>query len=293
VEFDSEEEEEGNAPHVFLHVGDLAYAGGRGYVWEQFMTNLEEVATRVPYMVSLGNHEYDISTDSPQDPSGVHSGFRPSWGNYGDDSNGECGLPVFARFHMPDNGFGPLWYSLNAGPIHISMLSSEHNFTKGSPQFLWLKNDLSLVNRAATPFVVVTSHRPMYASQNTTGHLPTNYDVSLHIRDELEDLLHDFGVDLVLAGHYHSYERTCPVFRAKCDPTGPTHVIVGTGGIEIGQAGWGLGENSKEWSKFHYQEFAYLRITADQHSLLGELVNIDSKSVADSFTLGARVSSLK
>lgn len=41
-------------------------------------------------LVSVGNHEYDeVST--------AHPTWHPSWGNYGDDSGGECGVPVKKR----------------------------------------------------------------------------------------------------------------------------------------------------------------------------------------------------
>ena len=44
---------------MFLHVGDFAYDfdGDAGRVGDQFMRNIEQVAARVPYMVSHGNHE--------------------------------------------------------------------------------------------------------------------------------------------------------------------------------------------------------------------------------------------
>lgn len=52
----------------------------------------------------------------------------------------------------------------------------------------------------------------MYNSENYTN----DYNVELHIRAELEPLLSAYKVDLFLAGHYHSYERTCKVLEEKC-----------------------------------------------------------------------------
>jgi hypothetical protein len=37
------------------------------------------------------------------------TGFHPPWGNFGDDSSGECGVPLFNRFKMPDNGNSLFW----------------------------------------------------------------------------------------------------------------------------------------------------------------------------------------
>jgi hypothetical protein len=46
--------------------------------------------------------------------------------------------------------------------------------------------------------------------------------------------LHDARVELVLTGHDHSYQRFQPMKASGVpDPTGPTEVIVGTGGEEL------------------------------------------------------------
>ena len=39
---------------MVLHVGDVAYADGREYVWDSFMDAIEPAASRVPYMVAVG-----------------------------------------------------------------------------------------------------------------------------------------------------------------------------------------------------------------------------------------------
>lgn len=64
-----------------LHIGDISYARGIGALWDAFMTQLEPIAARVPYMVGIGNHEYDHETGGDKDPSGASGpgGFRPAW----------------------------------------------------------------------------------------------------------------------------------------------------------------------------------------------------------------------
>jgi hypothetical protein len=64
-----------------LHIGDISYARGTGIIWDAFMTQIQPMAARVPYMVSIGNHEYDHVTGGEKDPSGAPSpgGFRPKW----------------------------------------------------------------------------------------------------------------------------------------------------------------------------------------------------------------------
>ena len=81
-----------------LHFGDISYARGRGYIWDQFMTQMEDVARAVPYMVGVGNHEYDHVQGGEKDPSGAEGqGYHPDWGNWGDDGHGECGVPTVHR----------------------------------------------------------------------------------------------------------------------------------------------------------------------------------------------------
>ena len=40
-----------------LHVGDLSYAVGHGFLWDMWGGIIEPVSSRIPYMVSVGNHE--------------------------------------------------------------------------------------------------------------------------------------------------------------------------------------------------------------------------------------------
>ena len=47
-----------------------------------------------------------------------------------------------------------------------------------------------------------------------------------------EPLFNQYGVDILLHGHVHSYERTNPVVQYAADPTGcaPTYITIGDGG---------------------------------------------------------------
>ena len=69
-------------------------------------------------------------------------------------------------------------YSYDYGMIHMIMLSTEHDFTKGSPQIKWLENDLKNADREKTPRVFIGGHRPMYNSEIYDGDIR----VSLYMR---------------------------------------------------------------------------------------------------------------
>ena len=259
-----------------VHQGDLSYAVGYSYIWDQWMTLIEPYASRVPYMVGIGNHEQDHLVGGKKDPSRDHGeGFHPQWGNYGHDSGGECGVPVYKRFHMPETGHQPWWYSFDYGSLHTVMLSTEHDFTAGSKQYNWLEQDLRSVDRKVTPWVVVAGHRPMYCSED----YPADYEVALNVQQALEDLFHQYRVDLALWGHYHSYERTCAVYRQVCDPSrGVVHVTVGSAGMFIVYAD----KYDVPWSAHFELSYGYGRVTvANESSLLWEYVRSIDGSVGD------------
>lgn len=62
-----------NELDLIMHVGDISYADGLGEVWDSFMKKIEKLARSIPYMVSIGNHEYGYNTkdNAKKDPSGV------------------------------------------------------------------------------------------------------------------------------------------------------------------------------------------------------------------------------
>jgi len=226
---------------MLLHIGDLSYARGREYIWDIWFDMLTPVASTIAYMVSVGNHEYDYMLPGEKDPSlpktgHATNGYHPPWGDYYDDSHGECGVPTTQRFHMPDTGNAVFWYSYTYGSVHFVMLSGEHDLSEGAPQRTWLEADLARVDRAASPWVIASIHRPLYCSANFSA----DYTVAVHLAALLDDVLLRYSVDLVLAGHYHSYERTCPVYRNECrgdlnNPQATVHAVVGTAGIEQDQ----------------------------------------------------------
>lgn len=232
---------------------------------------IQPFATHVPLMIAVGNHEYDHMEggDNGKDPSGLTTpgGFSPTWGNFGNDSGGECGVPTAKRFTMPANGNGVFWYSFDYASVHTIVLSSEHDLSSESRQYAWLLNDLANVNRTKTPWVIVESHRPFYEGEAIWA----QNSVGIGMRFEAEDLLRDYEVDLVLAGHYHAYHRTCDgLYRSKCNNGGPIHITVGSAGAKLDTAN--LYRNS--WSaKLISGEYGYGRITvANASALLFEFV---------------------
>ena len=287
-----------------LHCGDVSYA--RGYVseWEIFHASLDSIASRVPYGTNLGNHERDWSQSTVPSDS--------IWGN-GTDSGGECGVATAFRFLMPvptgANGATPLAAATNTsalfwaaatGPILQVHFSSELDFAPGSPAHDFLRDTLRGVDRAATPWVIVSTHRPIYISSTNTDPINGDQTVAALLRKHVEPLLMDAGgapVDLVLYGHHHSYQRLSAVFNETVvtasveeggvavyrAPRAPVHFVIGTGGA-------GFSTNTEAAPPPYFEKVAfvhgYARITALNASALAwELVNDVDGSVFDAALL--------
>lgn len=268
-----------NETDLILHVGDLSYAWGVGFVWETFFDLIQPAASTKPYMINIGNHEYDHVSGGQNDPSGAPgNGFQPSWGNYGGDSFGECAVPPYHRFHMPDNGNSVFWYSFDYLNTHFIMISTEHNFTAGAPLYEWLQQDLASVDRKQTPWIVLGGHRPMYCSENYDG----DYKVAEGMQAAFEDLLFKYQVDLAIWGHYHSYERTCAVYKNQCLDGGVVHVVAGMAGASLDSATY----KTVPWSVYHDQAFGYTMVTVHNTTALQfQYFHNDDNKVYDEFWL--------
>ncbi|RLN45639.1 hypothetical protein BBJ29_009323 [Phytophthora kernoviae] len=252
---------------ALIHIGDVAYAKGSIYLWDQFGAIVEPVASQIPYMVGVGNHEYDYTVNGTgHDLSGsdaaLSNGWHPVGANFGNDSHGECGVPFAHRFHMPeDKGTSanpPFWYSFHVGLTHHVVLSSEHRCTSGAPMRQWLDQELlERVNRGVTPWLIVHLHRPLYCSESYAD----DHAVAKLLRGCLEDLLIANRVDFIFSGHYHAYERTCPVFREECREedgraAASIHIMIGSGGAELDDAAY-LPAN---WTRSRQQEYGHGRL---------------------------------
>ena len=250
-----------NGAAFIMHQGDLSYAVGFAVKWDAWLSFIEPCASLTPYMVSIGNHEYDHLVGGAKDPSHAPGeGFHPNWGNFGHDSGGECGVPPFYRFHMPDTGNSIWWYSYDYGLVHFTVFSTEHNFTAGSPLYQWLERDLKSVDRDKTPWLIAVGHRPMYSSEK----YPSDFEVTLGMQRALEDMFYEHQVDLAVWGHYHAYERTCSVYKNKCNSKGTVHIVVGSAGFPLDD----VGTYGFPWSMHFEPQFGYLRVSVANRSAL-------------------------
>ncbi len=192
-------------PAFVLDAGDLAYAGGNPAVWDSWFQQIQPLASETPYMPTIGNHEYE--------------------GGY--DLNAYLG-----RFALPGN---ERWYSFNFSSAHIVSIdggpSDDLNPPPGATA--WLEADLKYNSRDPLyPWTIVVFHYPPFTS-GTMGSW-------INGRSLWSPLFDRYGVELVVNGHQHSYERTWPVYASGAvaqysyiEPKAPVYVVTGGGGESL------------------------------------------------------------
>jgi hypothetical protein len=153
----------------------------------------------------VGNHEYLTS------------------GGTGCDSTNTGAAGYFQYFGAAAGQPGQGYYSFDIGSWHLVALNSNCSSAggcgTGSPQYNWLKSDLSSHPTACT---LAFWHIPLFSSG---GRASSNMRI-------IWQLLYDNNADLVLEGHDHTYERFAPQdAHAGLDTArGLRSFIVGTGG---------------------------------------------------------------
>ena len=177
-------------PDFILHLGDLA----NPCIPERFpncdrtrqnqeimrwLKIIHPISSIKQYMITWGNHEYPVD--------GVHLEDYSS------------------RIPLPGNG---KWYSFNYGNVHFVAVNTQENVTVGSEQYTWLEKDLEQASKnPEIVWKIVFMHKHIYASRT----MQVRASSVPGLREILQPLFHKYGVDLVLQGHIHVYERTYPI----------------------------------------------------------------------------------
>jgi hypothetical protein len=122
--------------------------------------------------------------------------------------------------------WGNAFYSFVYGPALHIVLSAYSSMEPDSTQYDWLIKELAGVDRAVTPWVLVTLHVPLYNSFSSHPH-----DLQITAaRDHLEKLFIKYHVNLIFTGHIHAYQRTENVAHDRVTEDAPIHITIGAGG---------------------------------------------------------------
>lgn len=146
---------------------------------------------------------------------------RPVPGNHDYDTPGAAGYFAYFGANAGPPGLG--YYSYSLGTWHVIALNSEISAFPGSAQVEWLRADLAL---NPTRCALAYFHTPVFGSgsNGSNPHMQVAWG-----------LLYDFGVDVIVNGHNHSYERFAPQDpNGEPDPvSGIRQFVVGTGGAPL------------------------------------------------------------
>jgi Purple acid Phosphatase, N-terminal domain/Calcineurin-like phosphoesterase len=195
--------------------GDLSYANSSDQpvaTWTSYFGNITRSARFRPWMPTPGNHENEAG-------------------------NGPQGYLAYqTRFDLPGNGspaFRGNWYAFTAGPVRFVALNNDDvclqdggfsglrrdnvagyrasdvdpyisGYSAGA-QRRWLERELRAASQDEDiDWIVVFMHQVAMSSAHFNG-------ADLGIRQQWLPLFDAYGVDLVLAGHEHHFERSHPV----------------------------------------------------------------------------------
>lgn len=174
-------------PDLCLLLGDNAYEEGsdtdfQSAIFDTYPTMLR----RSPFWSCLGNHETNDST--------AFVDTYPYFDIFTFPTQGEAGGVASGTEH---------YFSFDYGNIHfISLDSVTASRAPNGAMATWLANDLA--STTAT-WIIAFFHHPPYSK----GILDSDFDPTfIEMRENILPILENGGVDLVLSGHCHSYERS-------------------------------------------------------------------------------------
>ena len=209
-------------PDLLLIVGDLVECGGEQRDWDEFWRHnageFGALASRIPIIPSLGNHE---------NFGGPGGGYSADGANFGTDK-------FLTYFETPDNNstnpkHKGRYYRLDYGPVtlicvdssdglpnetaadtnHSLQGSNAPDFNPGSEQYRWLEMQLADA-QTKSRFTFVQFHHTMFGSGPHS--VPFGQDgfsgqsgIAMRV---LLPLLMKYGVDLVFSGHDEMLERS-------------------------------------------------------------------------------------
>jgi len=245
------------APVRFLAFGDSGGGGSDQYAL------LEQMYT-VPFdlMIHTGDVAYDDGTIGQYEDNvfGVYADlfrnipFFPASGNH--DYRTQQGAPFRDVFNLP-GASGERWYSYDWGRVHFVALDTETDY---ATQMKWLEQDLAATQ---LPWKVIYMHRPPYSSGM--------HGSDTRLQNMLAPIAEKFGVQLVLAGHDHDYERMKP-------QNGVAYVVTGGGGIGTRS----VGSSSFTELSVDVIHFVYVEVGVDEltlHAIDGTGKEFDSMVV--------------
>lgn len=177
-----------NQADLWLPLGDMAYWGGTD---EEFQTNFfwvfDAVLRKLPVLPAIGNH------DTYAAPPGQRF---PYLDIFSFPTNGEAGGVASSKEE---------YYSFDRANIHFICLDSmtQSRATDGA-MANWLRADLAA---STNQWIIAYFHHAPYSKGSHNSDAATEIEM-IQMRENFLPILEAGGVDLVLSGHTHVYERS-------------------------------------------------------------------------------------
>src|SRR5437763_1486644 len=161
---------------------------------------------------------------------------RPAPGNHEYSTAGAT--PYFTYFGAAAGEPGKGYYSYDLGDWHVIALNSNIAHTAGSPEEQWLRADLAATTKRCA---LAYFHHPLFSTA-------TLADTTVR---PLWQALYDYGVEFVINGHEHHYQRFAPQTpRGVADPGhGIREFIAGMGGARLFDLGAPLPNTEAQFNK--------------------------------------------
>jgi acid phosphatase type 7 len=192
----------------WLHLGDMAYGTGRDVEFQaRFFESYDVTLRNSVCWPTMGNHEGATSRGS--------TGIGPYYDAYVVPTRGEAGGLASGT---------EAYYSFDYANIHFVCLDSHDLERKPTGAMAkWLKADLE---KTKAEWVIAFWHHPPY----TKGSHDSDKEKDLtEMRELIMPLIDSGGVDLVLTGHSHIYERSMLIDGAYATPTVSENVVLDDG----------------------------------------------------------------
>jgi predicted MPP superfamily phosphohydrolase len=193
-------------------------------------------------LLALGDYSYEKTATCWLDLiKPVDSITKINFGNHEDSDN-------LINAYSNHFGLSKQFYSYDVHNVHVLTMSTEEKFETDSEQYSFVVNDLrNAANNPDIKWIIISMHYPFYASPNTCKE--SDCAGNEEYRDMYHPLFDKYGVDLVLQGHVHNYQRSYPLnFNQESsskplitstskanyeNPNGVSFAIDGTGGVNF------------------------------------------------------------
>jgi hypothetical protein len=202
---------------------------------------IENMQSKDPEIVlTLGDHSYHSTADCWFDMmSPIKDKLMVTLGHH-DVEDGQSKMNQYMNSFAMDKPF----YSYDYNKVHFLVMSAKSVYYKGSEQYNFVLEDLKKASENENVnWIVVSSYGPPYTS-------PSEHTAFKELREVYHPVFEQYGVDLVLSGHNHNYQRTYPLTYNPNDTGEPTvtntaatdydgqkdgivFAIVGTGGVNF------------------------------------------------------------